>query len=340
MLIYKSGFNSVIIPPQMGSPKEDQLCGTPLENLAELASRICYDSLGKGRSSVDFHNHIKEVKHFSVIEHSNITFEIKTNASEILLTHLVNKPGIWTSNDKGNFRITMNLRAIREFDKYDMYVEYVKNMKQALIQTAMPLAPLILGDLFDPNFNIENFQDKIRIVPPEDENEIWLSFYLSGSRNFSHEMVRHGDFTAISQRSTRYVDESESPYAWHPLLIEYKNTKDRDHPLHSDIIDHENASRVTYDTYVQDLEAYCINTKKMDKFTARKQARGAARGFLLMCLNTEMIFSANLRQWRHIHSMRCSNAADLEISQIIKALEKDLGIKNVSGTTSINAKGL
>jgi thymidylate synthase ThyX len=51
----------------------------------------------------------------------------------------------------------------------------------------------------------------------------------------------------------------------------------------------------------------------IDKFTARKQARGAARGFLGNALMTELIFSANIHQWKWMIKMRASRHADAEI---------------------------
>ena len=51
--------------------------------------------------------------------------------------------------------------------------------------------------------------------------EKWLSLYIYGSRGLTHELVRHGDFTSISQRSTRFVNESKSPWTLHPLIQMY-----------------------------------------------------------------------------------------------------------------------
>jgi thymidylate synthase ThyX len=51
----------------------------------------------------------------------------------------------------------------------------------------------------------------------------------------------------------------------------------------------------------------------IDKFTARKQARGAARGLLGNALNTELIFSASLSQWKWMFHLRAAAPADAEI---------------------------
>jgi hypothetical protein len=59
-----------------------------------------------------------------------------------------------------------------------------------------------------------------------------ITLYLYGSRGFTHEQVRHR--FAISQRSTRYVDEDGSPYIMHPLVAAYlairESRNDSGHP--------------------------------------------------------------------------------------------------------------
>jgi thymidylate synthase ThyX len=54
----------------------------------------------------------------------------------------------------------------------------------------------------------------------------------------------------------------------------------------------------------------------VDAFTARKQARGAARGYLGNALFTELIFSASVAQWRRILAQRLNAAADAEIREM------------------------
>jgi hypothetical protein len=51
-LVWDGGSN-VVIPQEMGVPRADQMQGTTMERLAELAGRVCYDSLGSGRPSFD-----------------------------------------------------------------------------------------------------------------------------------------------------------------------------------------------------------------------------------------------------------------------------------------------
>ncbi len=64
------------------------------------------------------------------------------------------------------------------------------------------------------------------------------------------------------------------------------------------------------------LEAWLIG-KGHKKTPARKQARGAARGFLGNALETELIFSASVKAWHDIMLVqRASKFADAEIREV------------------------
>lgn len=199
-----NGVPSELLPRTSENNKvlEKQDYGTSIERVIECAGRTCYDSYGKGRDSSDYHDHILEVGHGSVLEHASI------------------------------------------------------------------------------------------------------SFFISGvSRGLTHELVRHRAGTAISQRSTRYVDESESEYAWHPFVEELGPTG-----LDSLV----EADRIAYQTFAAGVEKLLIK-RGVDKLTARKQARGAARGVLGNALSTELIWTANIRAIRNFIEQRATDAADAEI---------------------------
>jgi thymidylate synthase (FAD) len=195
--------------------RKDQFNGTSIERLTEIAGRTCYDSFGKGRSSVDYHKHIIDVGHGSVLEHGTVTVLIE---------------GV--------------------------------------------------------------------------------------SRGLTHELIRHRVGTAVSQRSTRYVDEDESEVIIHPLLKEMLESGVDKFNLTKEKIDQcwlDNRS--LYRHIVNSLEGYLTN-KGEDKFTARKQARGAARGFLENGMETELIFTMNMRAMLNIISQRAVGAADAEIREL------------------------
>ena len=96
-LVYDGADEPPVIPPEMGAPKDSQLNGTPREKTAELCGRICYDSLGKGRSSPEYHKHIHQVGHYSVYEHTPITVQFSLDSEAELLPFVLaclNRPGV------------------------------------------------------------------------------------------------------------------------------------------------------------------------------------------------------------------------------------------------------
>jgi thymidylate synthase ThyX len=327
-LVYDGG-EKVGIPLPMGIPCDDQVCGTVLENLGELAGRVCYDSLGlnpdgkrTGRSTAKYHAHILEVNNTSVYEHCNFTIRLHVPPNNAALA-CVNRRGVWVNadpSDLGSSEITVNLRAALEWDRYTARINQLgaawPQVRDAVVHAAHMLAPRVVKERVVSGA-CYSFVDREQL----NENQAWISLYLSGSRGFTHEQVRHR--YAISQRSTRYVDEDQSEYIIHPLIYKYLGDHDGTwEAVHerTGIVRAFDASiaadREAYRVAVRSLEAYCTDTLKLDRLTARKQARGAARGFLGNALSSAMIFSAPVSGWKSILRQRLHPAADAEIRAV------------------------
>ena len=147
-----------------------------------------------------------------------------------------------------------------------------------------------------------------------------FNFIITGiSRGLSHELVRHRVGVAISQLSTRYVDESDARFVVPPILV--PPTKEGYPSLHDIFIDHYRNSRELYEKMVHAItvelkerfpDQYGANDQDT-KTALRKAARGAARAVLPIGLETKMFFSANCRAIRHILEMRMNSAAETEI---------------------------
>ena len=315
-LVYDGG-DVVHVPERLGTPRADQMQGTPLEKLAELAGRVCYDSLGKGRSSADYHEHIREVKHLSVYEHCVRTVELsEVSAFDVVpvLMSFLNRPGVFVRESSGSaLRVTLNLRALLEWKRY-LY-GYVCH--GVLVEAFYPFVPTLRAALEDGCE--DDYRMTSRAMEPEDDDERWITLLMCGSRGMSHELVRHGDFTAISQRSTRYVDESESPWVEHPLVTQkLRPPIDGESQKHPAIVGYGSVQHFARCGYVDVRDALDFAG------ATRKQARGAARGLLGNALYTEVVFSASVRQWRYMLQARCSDAADAEIRVLFARALKEL----------------
>ena len=302
------------------------MVGTPAEQLAELAGRECYDSLGNGRDSKGFHRHILEVGHFSVYEHCNFTACLPGIAFEPeALLDLMNRPGMWFRVCGSDLLVTFNLRCILDWTKWvPPHRQKPTHCPMPLLLLARDLAPTVIGEsgLLGVPHGDALTNATVTHVASSDNEERWVTLRMTGSRGFSHELVRHGDRTAISQRSTRYVDENESPWCLHPLVRRLQQDP-ANAPWSAKVDTLVGLSRDLYADTVA-LGSTALAARGVDKGTARKQSRGAARGFLGNALGTSLIFSASVAQWRRMLALRCHPAADAEIREsavaVIEAL--------------------
>lgn len=143
----------------------------------------------------------------------------------------------------------------------------------------------------------------------------FFNFFLTRvSRGLTHELVRHRVGLAISQRSTRYVDEDQTEWMLHPLFRDYIECTG-DASLFDEWEGSIHIARDVYRNMTSKLERFALD-RGVDKLTARKQARGAARGILGNALMTEMVWSANVRMLRTVIDQRANPAADAEIREL------------------------
>ncbi len=315
------------IPSRMDKPdpSKNQLLGTPEDNLCEIAGRLCYRSLGKGRDSVSFHKNIIESGHFSVLEHARVNclvefYEFSDFSTEDWI-QFANMPGIQIQNltdpmmGRAAYLLGLNFRHLMEWThgaNKTRTIDYIFTKVISILSTG---GSLIFPDEFLPYYKHSPFK-KISILsennvlqtPCRAQDFIHVPFYLSMSRNCSHEWVRHR-MGAVSQVSTRYCDESQANLIEHPLITQYRMGEPDIHEKNQILGNFE-----YYSEYVDALSSFIQSGDQTVSAThARKQARGAARGYLNSNLQTEMIYTCSISNWQHILNMRMTDHADAEI---------------------------
>jgi thymidylate synthase ThyX len=327
------GTDEVRIPAAMGQPRADQMVGTARERLVELSGRVCYDAMGVGRPTAKYFEHILSVGHLSILEHAAMTVEFVMQGSDhytaaresvlngIELSSLfLNKPSLYvrrtkTGADEYRVRVTLNPRHVREWEGREGSLTVEQQALWVLLREAtQDAAPSILPGVLGSDLVESAARDlgvaAVRLVQPETDEEKWISLYLVGSRGWGNELVRHRFMSAISQRSTRYVEESESDWVLHPLIAQFLQDPDTNHDAFGRSTIHR--CRGDYQALVMVLQPW-LESKGVDKISARKQARGAARGVLGIGLETEIVYSACVMSWLHVLDMRAADAADAEI---------------------------
>lgn len=145
------------------------------------------------------------------------------------------------------------------------------------------------------------------------EEHVNLTFHISGvSRALTHELVRHRVGTAISQRSTRYVDESDCNFVIPPAIAEAEKL----------------GFTRTEMTQLGRHVAACLDMHEhydaivgiLSRRLPRKQAREAARNVLPMAAETSLVWTVNIRALRHCISKRATLGADWEICRLFVAI--------------------
>jgi thymidylate synthase (FAD) len=137
-------------------------------------------------------------------------------------------------------------------------------------------------------------------------------FVFTGvSRSLTHELVRHRAGFAYSQRSQRFVDESESPFVIPPAIN--KNASSESESILKDALDSATAS---YNALVEALEKSIPTDVFPTTWDRRKAVRQAARAVLPNATETKIFVTANVRAWRHFIEMRGAAYADWEIRKL------------------------
>ena len=150
-------------------------------------------------------------------------------------------------------------------------------------------------------------------------------FVFTGvSRSLTHELVRHRAGFAYSQRSQRYVDETEGAFVLPPALEPNGADAEDARRLLDDALDK------AADAYVQLTDALgaALPRAAFESATDRRKAiRQAARAVLPNATETKIFVTANVRAWRHFIEMRAASFADREIRllaiKVLRVLQEE-----------------
>lgn len=129
------------------------------------------------------------------------------------------------------------------------------------------------------------------------------TFFIGGvSRAMTHQLVRHR-LCAYTQRSQRYVDENLFDFVEPPS---FKKNDER----HNEYLRHIDALRNWYGEFLKG------GVHKED-----------ARYILPNACTTQIVMTANFRQWRHMVKVRTAKDAQWEIREVFKEIAEILAQK-------------
>ena len=119
--------------------------------------------------------------------------------------------------------------------------------------------------------------------------------------------------THFSQRSQRFVDESEGLYVVPPAIARELGEDGSAEGILKDSLEQANES---YKRLVEVLEQSLPEEMFSSGWDRRKAVRQAARAVLPNATETKIFVTANVRAWRHFIEMRGAAFADWEIRRL------------------------
>lgn len=129
-----------------------------------------------------------------------------------------------------------------------------------------------------------------------------ISVRIITDRGVSHEIVRHR-LASYSQESTRYCNYSKDKFDNEITVI---------HPV--DFIDNADPGFFDWITAMKESEKFYFNMLKAGRTPQ------LARSVLPNSLKTELVMTANLREWRHFFKLRTSSAAHPQMRALAQSM--------------------
>lgn len=129
------------------------------------------------------------------------------------------------------------------------------------------------------------------------------------SRGFTHELVRHR-LASFTQESTRYVDESNFKVVIPP-------DKNADEKLVDLNLPDNNKTKVSFREWME------LNEQMYRGLRSAGWVPQDARQVLPIATKSQIVVTANLREWRHIFKLRCAPEAHWEIRRVMVNLLKE-----------------
>jgi len=141
----------------------------------------------------------------------------------------------------------------------------------------------------------------------------WIVVKFFSNRGFTHELVRHR-LSSLAQESTRYCNYSKGKFSGAITCV------DPSAMLEMKVSDP--GKRAEFKADMIESWAQC-EAKYMSMVECGCPAE-IAREVLPIGLKAEIVIGANVREWRHIFSLRCSKKAHPRMRELMLPLREEL----------------
>lgn len=271
----------------------------------EKCGRVCYKSEDKisDISSEKFLQGIIKRGHEAVLEHASFIFKVSYNVYKDIIDK-VNfvesyyfKKMYLRFTDSDGYIISGNVRAWRDFFRFAGVPFYMNDF----VETNSILFPEFKNN---SQFSFKEGKWSVRQISVNDlvsdcqrlvHEDVSVRFVCD--RGISHEIVRHRD-ASYCQESTRYCNYMKEKFGNEITVIQ---------PCFF-----EKDSR---EYFIWERNMECCEKSYFDLLDCGCSPQ-QARCVLPNSLKTEIIMTANIREWRHFLELRCSKAAHPQMIEV------------------------
>ncbi|MBI9082729.1 MAG: FAD-dependent thymidylate synthase [Desulfobacterales bacterium] len=289
--------------------------GMPVDQLIELAGRTCYKSETKitPESADKFVKMLIDRGHFSVLEHATACFRLDPWEFEEILANFDTAFVSLTDIDRA-YLISGNLRAFMQLVEEDAYDPAIMGILRNLIKTQ----PEMFGGFY--HSGLEDYAPAIQLSEKDltDDHEklhhIFRTIKFITNRGVTHELVRHRP-ASFSMESTRYVNYGGSEMRFiKPVWYDHGAL-----PLDCGIpFKHLQLSSQEIVTPEFVFLRACRHAESCyNELRDCNWRPEQAREVLPNSLKTEIVMTANLAEWHHVLTLRCSKKAHPQIRDLM-----------------------
>ena len=256
----------------------------------ELAGRTCYKSEDKitDGSAIKFSKTLIKRNHAAMLEHAIIVFQLfkEDEYSEIIpYLAFLNKQKFINitqtysvKNNNIRYLVSANIRAICEREVNDPLFRELRRNYPDLAYGCDDLSYNFYEDIYAKIVNLDDYDD---LTDNEIKTHCNFTFRIITDRGVTHELVRHR-LCSFAQESTRYVNYKEG------LSIS----------LPSDFYSRDSNIQYIYKKAFEEAELF------YSQLIMLGQTPQQARAVLPTALKTEIVVTANFKEWLHIIDLR------------------------------------
>lgn len=281
----------------------------PLKRI-ERIGRMCYKSEDKitEESYQDFIPKLVDRKHFAMLEHARVIFEIRGLLRLPLM--FVNQPAVTftVKEDKAQnpiwyvsvscshlFQHRFDMDVSKDPETYTqllwrmLYVAFITKYSNLTTQTeqAPGTCKYVIADNEQLEVKlIENIHDIIDFDELDEDLHDYMSIKFTCDRGVSHELVRHR--VSVAQESTRYCNYASGKFGGEITFVE-----PADYDTWSDKMKQQFmlACRRSERSYMTMMEDGSMTPQK-------------ARAVLPNALKTDVVLTMTISQWKHFFNLR------------------------------------